>query len=118
MASHIRTIGESYRIGGATASDSYLRADTVVIAAAKAAGAEAIHPGLAFWRETSVAQAVEAAGLAFIGPTPDVIERLGDKASAKREAASSGRADRARTARPRATTRPLSPGSCATSACR
>jgi len=87
---HVRTIGESYRIGGATASDSYLRADTV-IAAAKAAGAEAIHPGFGFLAENApFAQAVEAAGLAFIGPTPDVIERLGDKASAKREAQAAG----------------------------
>jgi 3-methylcrotonyl-CoA carboxylase alpha subunit len=85
-ALHVKTIGESYEIGRPAASDSYLRIDAV-IAAAKAAGAEAIHPGFGFLAENAAfARAVEAAGLVFIGPTPDVIERLGDKASAKREA--------------------------------
>ena len=87
---HVKTIGESYLIGGAAASDSYLRADAV-IAAAKTAGAEAIHPGFGFLAENAAfAQAVEAAGLVFVGPTPTVIERLGDKASAKREAEAAG----------------------------
>ena len=87
---HVKTIGESYQIGGAPASDSYLRIDAV-IAAAKMAGAEAIHPGFGFLAENAAfARAVEAAGLVFIGPTPDVIERLGDKASAKREAEAAG----------------------------
>jgi 3-methylcrotonyl-CoA carboxylase alpha subunit len=85
-ALHVKTIGESYEIGRAAASDSYLRIDAV-IDAAKAAGAEAIHPGFGFLAENAAfARAIEAAGLVFIGPTPDVIERLGDKASAKREA--------------------------------
>jgi 3-methylcrotonyl-CoA carboxylase alpha subunit len=85
-ALHVKTIGESYEIGGGAASDSYLRIDAV-IAAAKAAGAQAIHPGFGFLAENAAfARAVEAAGLVFIGPTPDVIDRLGDKASAKREA--------------------------------
>ena len=85
-ALHVKTIGESYEIGRAAASDSYLRIDAV-IAAAKAADAEAIHPGFGFLAENAAfARAVEAAELVFIGPTPDVIERLGDKASAKREA--------------------------------
>lgn len=85
-ALHVKTIGESYEIGRAAASDSYLRIDAV-IAAAKAASAEAIHPGFGFLAENAAfARAVEAAGMVFIGPTPDVIDRLGDKASAKREA--------------------------------
>jgi acetyl/propionyl-CoA carboxylase alpha subunit len=84
---HVRTIGESIAVGGAPASESYLRIDAV-IAAAKATGAEAIHPGFGFLAENfAFAHAVEAAGLAFIGPTPETIERFGDKASAKKEAA-------------------------------
>ena len=85
-ALHVREIGESVEIGGAPASESYLRIDAV-IAAAKAVGAEAIHPGFGFLAENATfARAVEAAGLVFIGPTAEVIERLGDKAAAKREA--------------------------------
>ncbi|MCP1845420.1 3-methylcrotonyl-CoA carboxylase alpha subunit [Bradyrhizobium sp. USDA 4524] len=89
-ALHVRAIGESIGIGGAPASESYLRIDAV-IAAAKTTGAEAIHPGFGFLAEnTDFARAVEAAGLVFIGPTPETIERLGDKASAKREAVAAG----------------------------
>ena len=85
-ALHVKEIGESIEIGGAAASESYLRIDAV-IAAAKAVGAEAIHPGFGFLAENAAfARAVEAAGLVFIGPTAEVIERLGDKASAKHEA--------------------------------
>ena len=85
-ALHVKEIGESIEIGGAAASESYLRIDAV-IAAAKAVGAQAIHPGFGFLAENAAfARAVEAAGLVFIGPTAEVIERLGDKASAKREA--------------------------------
>jgi len=89
-APHVREIGESIAIGGAAASDSYLRIDAV-IEAAKATGAQAIHPGFGFLAENAAfAHAVEAAGLAFIGPTPDVIARLGDKAMAKQEADAAG----------------------------
>jgi len=85
-ALHVKTIGESIEIGGAPASESYLRIDAV-ISAARTTGAEAIHPGFGFLAENAAfARAVEAAGLVFIGPTPETIERLGDKASAKREA--------------------------------
>ena len=85
-APHVREIGESVEIGPAASAESYLRIDAV-IAAAKSTGAEAIHPGFGFLAENAAfARAVEAAGLVFIGPTPDVIERLGDKAAAKREA--------------------------------
>jgi 3-methylcrotonyl-CoA carboxylase alpha subunit len=85
-ALHVKMIGESVEIGNAAASDSYLRIGAV-IDAAKTSGAQAIHPGFGFLAENAAfARAVEAAGLVFIGPTPEIIERLGDKASAKREA--------------------------------
>jgi 3-methylcrotonyl-CoA carboxylase alpha subunit len=87
---HVKTIGESIPIGGAPASESYLRIDAV-ITAAKTTGAQAIHPGFGFLAENAAfARAVEAAGLVFIGPTPETIERLGDKASAKKEAKAAG----------------------------
>jgi 3-methylcrotonyl-CoA carboxylase alpha subunit len=89
-ALHVRTIGESVEIGGAAASESYLRMDAV-IEAAKATGAEAIHPGFGFLAENAAfARAVEVAGMVFIGPAPETIERLGDKASAKQEATAAG----------------------------
>jgi 3-methylcrotonyl-CoA carboxylase alpha subunit len=85
-ALHTAEIGESIGLGGASATESYLRIDAV-IAAALRCGAQAIHPGYGFLAENpDFARAVEAAGLVFIGPTPEVIERLGNKASAKAEA--------------------------------
>ncbi len=82
-ALHVREIGRSICIGAGPAAESYLRIDAV-LAAAKAAGADAVHPGYGFLAENpEFAGAVEAAGMIFIGPTPETLERFGDKASAK-----------------------------------
>ncbi|MGQ0700769.1 MAG: acetyl/propionyl/methylcrotonyl-CoA carboxylase subunit alpha [Panacagrimonas sp.] len=85
-ARHVRELGESHLIGDAAPSASYLNVEAI-IAAARRAGADAIHPGYGFVSENpAFVRAVEAAGLVFIGPTAETMERLGGKASAKREA--------------------------------
>ncbi|MBC7163916.1 MAG: biotin/lipoyl-binding protein [Roseovarius sp.] len=82
-ALHVREIGKSVCIGAGPASESYLKIDAV-IAAAKSVGADAIHPGYGFLAENpDFARAIEAAGMIFMGPTPETLERFGDKASAK-----------------------------------
>ena len=81
---------EAVAIGPAPASDSYLRIDKI-IAAAKATGAEAIHPGYGFLSERAAfAEALEAAGIAFIGPNPKAIAAMGDKIESKKLAAAAG----------------------------
>lgn len=86
-ALHVRRIGESVRVGAAPSAQSYLNIPAI-IEAALAVGADAVHPGIGFLSENAdFAEAVEAAGLVFIGPQPDVMRRFADKASAKREAA-------------------------------
>jgi len=83
---HVREIGHSVAIGGASAADSYLNIDKV-IAAAKATNCDAIHPGYGFLSENpDFAEAVEGAGLIFIGPRADSLRRFGDKSAAKKEA--------------------------------
>jgi acetyl-CoA carboxylase, biotin carboxylase subunit len=78
------------RIGPASAAESYLNVDAVV-AAALAAGADAIHPGYGFLSENPrLAQACEAAGIVFIGPGPEVLEAAGDKLAARGHAIAAG----------------------------
>src|SRR3954470_20253909 len=82
-ALHVEMADEAYEIGGPRPADSYLRGDRI-IEVAKACGADAIHPGYGFLSENEdFARAVEAAGLVFIGPTPEAIEKMGLKDRAK-----------------------------------
>src|SRR5690349_4515161 len=78
---------EAVAIGPAPAAQSYLVAEKI-IAACKATGAEAAHPGFGFLSERAdFARACEAAGIVFIGPNPHAIEAMGDKIASKRAAA-------------------------------
>ena len=82
-ALHVEQADEAYLIGGPRPAESYLRGDKI-IEVAKSCGAQAIHPGYGFLSENEeFARAVEAAGLAFIGPTPEAIEKMGLKDRAK-----------------------------------
>ncbi|MCT8991601.1 acetyl/propionyl/methylcrotonyl-CoA carboxylase subunit alpha [Chelativorans sp. SCAU2101] len=82
-AMHVALADEAAHIGPAPAAESYLDGERI-IAAAKATGAEAIHPGYGFLSENpDFAEAVEKAGLVFIGPSPRSIRALGLKDSAK-----------------------------------
>ncbi len=82
-APHVREADAAIRLGPAPARESYLLGARV-IEAAKETGAEAIHPGYGFLSENAdFAQEVADAGLVFIGPRPDTIRAMGDKARAK-----------------------------------
>ena len=82
-ALHVRLADEARAIGPAPAAESYLRGD-VLIAAAKAARADCIHPGYGFLSENAeFAQACLDAGIAFVGPPPAAIRAMGLKSSAK-----------------------------------
>jgi urea carboxylase len=87
---HVAQADEAVPIGTAAASESYLNV-AAILAAAKATGAEAIHPGYGFLSEnTDFAEACAAAGIAFVGPTPDNIRAFGLKHTARDLAAAHG----------------------------
>ncbi len=89
-ALHVLGVPEALPIGPADPRSSYLDADAI-IAAARRAGAEAIHPGYGFLAENAAfAAAVEAAGLTFIGPSPEQVRALGDKRAARALAVKAG----------------------------
>jgi acetyl-CoA carboxylase biotin carboxylase subunit len=85
-----RLADQVIRIGPAPASASYLNVDAVA-GAAVAAGADAVHPGYGFLSENArLARACAAAGIVFIGPTPETLEASGDKLAAREHAISAG----------------------------
>jgi 3-methylcrotonyl-CoA carboxylase alpha subunit len=89
-ALHVREIGESVRLGPAPARESYLDVGRVV-RAAQQAGADAVHPGYGFLSENAAfAEALAEAGIAFVGPSAQVLRDFGDKAAAKRLARAAG----------------------------
>ena len=82
-ARHVRMADEAVLIGPAAARESYLKGDRI-LEAARATGAEAIHPGYGFLSENEdFAEACEAAGVAFIGPPASAIRAMGSKSAAK-----------------------------------
>ena len=89
-ALHVSMADEAVRLGPPPATQSYLRADAIV-AACEATGAQAVHPGYGFLSErTSFAAALEAAGIAFIGPPASAIAAMGDKIESKKLARAAG----------------------------
>ena len=89
-AQHVRLADEAWPIGGPRPADSYLRGDAI-LEVARATGAEAIHPGYGFLSENAdFAEAVEAAGLRFIGPSAASMRKMGSKAGAKDLMAAAG----------------------------
>lgn len=81
---HVRLADESVCIGGPSSRESYLNMPAI-ISAADITGAKAIHPGVGFLSENSTfAQMVEEHGMVFIGPSPEHIDMMGDKITAKK----------------------------------
>jgi acetyl-CoA carboxylase biotin carboxylase subunit len=87
---HVRLADRAVCVGPAPAAESYLRIPSIV-AAASTTGCEAVHPGWGFLAENpAFAEACADNDLVFIGPTPEVMAKMGDKASAREEMAAAG----------------------------
>ncbi|HEX8732586.1 MAG TPA: biotin carboxylase N-terminal domain-containing protein, partial [Ktedonobacterales bacterium] len=85
-AAHVRMADQAVRLGPAPAAESYLRIEKI-IAAARETGAQAIHPGYGFLSENpDFADACEAAGIIFVGPSGRVMREMGEKTAARRKA--------------------------------
>ncbi len=89
-ALHVRRADEAYHLGPAAPSESYLNFEKI-LDAAKKSGADAIHPGYGFLSERAAfAEAVEQAGLTFLGPDPKVIHSMGSKIESRKLAEQAG----------------------------
>ncbi len=87
---HVLMADEAVRLGPAPASESYLNAELILLAA-RETGADAIHPGYGFLSEReSFARACAGAGIAFVGPPPEAIAAMGDKIESKKLAKAAG----------------------------
>ncbi|HEX3344537.1 MAG TPA: acetyl-CoA carboxylase biotin carboxylase subunit [Polyangiaceae bacterium] len=87
---HVRTADEAYPIGPAPAGESYLRVDKIV-AAARQAGCDAIHPGYGFLSENpALPEACEKAGVVFIGPPASAMRAMGSKTAARDKMSAAG----------------------------